>query len=100
MIFVRDIQRATAEHYGLSVCTMTVPDSIGARRRDQSHPRQMAMFLSRRMTKKSYLTLSVLFGGRDHQTIIHGVRATRRRCLADRKHLEDLCAIRARVLGA
>lgn len=55
------------------------------------------MMLSRRLTRKKYTEIGRLFK-RDHSTVILGIRAARRRCLADRKNLEAMCEIRARVL--
>lgn len=97
MILVRDIQRITAEHYKVSFDTMHELDGVGSRERDKAHPRQMAMLVARKMTRKQYTLLGRIFR-RDHSTIISGIRAARRRCLEDREHLEALCKIRARVL--
>jgi chromosomal replication initiation ATPase DnaA len=98
MIFVRDIQRAVAEDHGLPVETMTEDIGFGAGKPERAWPRQDAMLLARRMTRKTYPLLGHLFN-RDHSSIIHGVRSARRRCLADRKYLARVCAIRAKVLA-
>ena len=98
MILVRDIQKATAEHYGLSFETMISSGTRGGRQRQYAWPRQMAMLLSRRMTAHSKVRIGQFFGGRDHSTVIYGCRQARRRCLADPKHLKMLCEIRAKVL--
>jgi chromosomal replication initiator protein len=93
-ITIASIQRATAEHYGLPLETMNAPGTPGGRQRINAWPRQMAMLLSRRMTKHS----KVRIGGRDHSTIIYGCRKARRRCLSDRAVLAVFCEIRAQVL--
>jgi chromosomal replication initiator protein len=37
-------------------------------------PRQVAMYLAKEMTQKSLPEIGELFGGRDHTTVLHGVR--------------------------
>jgi chromosomal replication initiator protein len=95
---VADIKRAVAAHYGLPFEAMHEPDRNGARLRERAQPRQMAMLLARRMTRKGYLTLAVQFK-RDHSTVHHGVRKARRLCLSDRQVLKAMCEIKAAVLG-
>lgn len=42
-------------------------------------PRQAAMYLARRLTKFSLADIGEHFGGRDHGTVVHAVRATQKR---------------------
>jgi chromosomal replication initiator protein len=37
-------------------------------------PRQLAIYLSRDMTKSSYPEIGKMFGGKDHSTVIHSVK--------------------------
>lgn len=64
------IQRAVAEHFDLRLADMT------SRRRPSSiaFPRQVAMYLSRHLTKGSLVEIGEAFGGRDHGTVIHACR--------------------------
>ena len=39
-----------------------------------ARPRQMCMYLLRRFTTLSYVRIGMLLGGRDHTTIIHGIK--------------------------
>ncbi|MBF0285894.1 MAG: chromosomal replication initiator protein DnaA, partial [Magnetococcales bacterium] len=39
-----------------------------------SHPRQVAMYLSKQMTTHSYPEIGHQFGGKDHTTVLHAVR--------------------------
>ena len=41
------------------------------RSRDIAYPRQIAMYLSRKLTDDSLKTIGTEFGGRDHTTVIH-----------------------------
>jgi chromosomal replication initiator protein len=58
---------AVAEHFDVRLADMT------SRRRPASiaFPRQVAMFLSRSLTKGSLMEIGEAFGGRDHGTVIH-----------------------------
>lgn len=81
------IQRLVAERFDIRLADMT------SRRRPASiaGPRQIAMYLSRRMTKCSLMEIGEAFGGRDHGTVIHAVRKVGHR-------LETDAEIRSRVL--
>jgi chromosomal replication initiator protein len=39
----------------------------------------MAMYLARRLTQKSLQSIGAAFGGRDHTTVLHGIRVTEAR---------------------
>jgi chromosomal replication initiator protein len=39
----------------------------------------MAMYLARRLTPKSLQAIGNAFGGRDHTTVLHGIRVTETR---------------------
>ncbi len=69
-VTIDSIQRMVAEHYDLRLADMT------SRRRPASiaGPRQVAMYLSRTLTKSSLIEIGEAFGGRDHGTVIHAVR--------------------------
>ena len=69
-ITVDDIQKATAEHYG-----MKQADLISERRnRSIARPRQAAMWLAKSLTTRSLPDIGRRFGGRDHTTVLHAVR--------------------------
>ena len=69
-ISIDTIQRAVAEHYDVRLADMT------SRRRPASiaFPRQVAMYLSRSLTKGSLMEIGEAFGGRDHGTVIHACK--------------------------
>ena len=41
------------------------------RKREVTHPRQIAMYLTREMTDMSLPKIGQSFGGRDHTTVLH-----------------------------
>ena len=69
-VTIDSIQRTVAEYFDLRVADMT-----GRRRpKNIAQARQVAMYLSRKMTKNSLMEIGEAFGGRDHGTIIHAVK--------------------------
>jgi chromosomal replication initiator protein len=69
-ITIDAIQRVVAEHFDVRLADMT------SRRRPASiaFPRQIAMYLSRTLTKGSLMEIGEAFGGRDHGTVIHACK--------------------------
>ena len=64
------IIEVVSEHYHISV------DQIISKNRssDIAKPRQIAMYLCKNMTSNSLDVIGSLLGGRDHSTIIHGIK--------------------------
>ena len=74
LVTVEQIQRAVAEFYDIRLADMT------SKRRPQNiaFPRQVAMFLCRKMTDFSSPTIAEHFS-RNHATILHAEAAVKRR---------------------
>ncbi|MBC6981481.1 chromosomal replication initiator protein DnaA [Caulobacter sp. 17J80-11] len=69
-ITVDEIQKTTAEHFGLKQA-----DLLSERRtRAVARPRQVAMYLCKQHTTRSYPDIGRRFGGRDHTTVLHAVK--------------------------
>lgn len=69
-ITVDEIQKTVAEHFSLKQA-----DLLSERRtRSVARPRQIAMWLCKQHTTRSYPDIGRRFGGRDHTTVLHGVR--------------------------
>ena len=63
-----DVMMAVAAYYGVSE-----EDLRGPRRsRNVTVPRQMTMYLSRKLTEASLPKIGEMLGGRDHSTVLHG----------------------------
>ena len=70
LVTIDAIQKKVAEFFGIRL-----EDMYSARRlRALARPRQVAMYLSKRLTQKSLPDIGKSFGGRDHATVIHAVR--------------------------
>lgn len=66
MIRVAEIQHAVAQHYGLTLADIRST----SRQKRLVRPRQIAMYLARRMTTRSYPEIGLSFH-RDHSTIMY-----------------------------
>lgn len=69
-ITVDQIQKACAAHYKIDAAEMRSK----RRARAVARPRQVAMYLAKKMTPRSLPEIGRIFGGRDHSTVIHAVR--------------------------
>lgn len=76
---VRRVINATARCHGLAAEDIVGP----SRSRRVAHARAVAMYLARTLTSGSLEAIGKAFGGRDHTTVLHGVRVTRERRAGD-----------------
>lgn len=89
-ITVDEIQRKVAEHYNIRLSDMLGP----RRQRVLARPRQVAMYLAKTMTSRSLPEIGRSFGGRDHTTIMHGVRKIEELKATDSQIADDLEMLR------
>ena len=69
-VSIDEIQRKVAEHYNIRLSDMIGPKRV----RNFARPRQVAMYLCKQLTSRSLPEIGRRFGGRDHTTVMHGVR--------------------------
>ena len=81
MIRVAQIQAIVARECGIPVRSMTRPHGIGSR--EHAKERQLAIALATRLTDHSLVRIGHFFGGRDHTTVIHAVKAVEERSRTD-----------------
>ncbi|MGL4309469.1 MAG: chromosomal replication initiator protein DnaA [Paracoccaceae bacterium] len=92
---VEEIQRRVADHYNVRLS-----DLIGPKRlRTIARPRQVAMYLAKQLTTRSLPEIGRRFGGRDHTTIMHGVRKIEELRGTDRQLDEDVNLLRRQLEG-
>ena len=89
-ITVEEIQRKVSEHYNIRLSDMIGPKRV----RTYARPRQVAMYLSKNMTSRSLPEIGRRFGGRDHTTVMHGVKRIEELKLQDGQIAEDLELLR------
>jgi chromosomal replication initiator protein len=87
---IEEIQRKVAEHYNIRLADMIGPKRV----RTIARPRQIAMYLSKQLTSRSLPDIGRRFGGRDHTTIMHGVRKIEELMLIDPQLADDLQMLR------
>ncbi len=85
-ITVEEIQRKVSEHYNIRLSDMIGPKRL----RSYARPRQVAMYLCKKLTSRSLPEIGRRFGGRDHTTVMHGVRRIEELKQSDGQIAEDL----------
>jgi chromosomal replication initiator protein len=95
-ITIEDIQRAVCAHFRLDRKEM----ASQRRSRVVARPRQIAMYLAKELTPRSFPEIGRRFGGRDHSTVIHAVKTIEALRMADADIEADVRRIRnALTLG-
>ncbi|MBA4805813.1 MAG: chromosomal replication initiator protein DnaA [Brevundimonas sp.] len=94
-ITVDEIQKTVAEHF-----TLKQADLLSERRtRSVARPRQIAMYLCKQHTTRSYPDIGRRFGGRDHTTVLHGVRKIEELIAQDEQIARDVEALTRKLRG-
>ena len=92
---IDEIQRKVADYYALKMT-----DLLSARRaREVARPRQMAMYLAKKLTPRSLPEIGRRFGGRDHTTVMHAVKRIEELRAADSELNNDVVHL-TRLLDA
>jgi chromosomal replication initiator protein len=92
---IEEIQRKVAEHYNIRLS-----DMIGPKRpRNIARPRQVAMYLAKQLTPRSLPEIGRRFGGRDHTTIMHGVKKIEELMATDSQLNDDLNLLKRLLQG-
>ncbi|MBD3665088.1 chromosomal replication initiator protein DnaA [Sulfitobacter aestuariivivens] len=89
-ISVEEIQRKVSDHYNIRLSDMIGPKRL----RSYARPRQVAMYLCKQMTSRSLPEIGRRFGGRDHTTVMHGVKRIEELKVSDGQIAEDLELLR------
>lgn len=100
------IPSKTPQKVSISVIIDTVADfyslklsDLQSKRRQKSiaQPRQLCMFLARRLTDHSLEEIGNYFGGRDHTTVMHAVKTTAERMDADPDYAAVVATLQQRA---
>ncbi|MBY5971548.1 chromosomal replication initiator protein DnaA [Ferrimonas balearica] len=89
-ITIEEIQRRVAEHYNIRLSDMIGPKRV----RSFARPRQIAMYLCKKLTSRSLPEIGRRFGGRDHTTVMHGVKRIEELMNQDAQIADDLELLR------
>lgn len=91
-ITLKSIIRATCAVYALDVDEVTGPSRMA----EYALPRQVAFYVARRLTGLSLPQIGMGFGGKDHTTVLHGIRKIEKLARADyqlRSRVEEIIQI-------
>jgi len=89
-INLNQIIKTVANYYSIKTV-----DIKGKRRtKDIVIPRQIAMFLIYDLTETPFMSIGEILGGRDHTTVMHGVRKVEQKLVQNAKIKQDLTNIR------
>jgi chromosomal replication initiator protein len=92
-VTIETILRTVADHYGVKSSEIT-----GRRRHKSiSSPRQVCMYLARRLTEYSLVEIGGQFGGRDHTTVIYANEKIAGELETNHRLKEDLDTILRRI---
>jgi chromosomal replication initiator protein len=84
-ITVESIQKLVANHYNLKVAELKSKNNS----QQIAFPRQVAMYLCKRMTESSLPEIGRRFGGKHHSTVIHAIQKIERK-RSDEKEFDRL----------
>ena len=87
------IVEVISEHFGISV------DQIMSKSRssDIAKPRQIAMYLCKNMTDLPLNSIGQLLGGRDHSTVVHGIKKVNDEISSDKTFSQTVETIRKKI---
>jgi chromosomal replication initiator protein len=92
-VTIEEIKKKVAEHYGLKTADLESPN----RSRSIVRPRQIAMYLARLLTPRSYPEIGRRFGNRDHTTVMHAVETIQRLISMDSAFAEEVEQLRLSI---
>tara|TARA_B100000965_G_scaffold282197_1_gene240014 strand:- start:2305 stop:3705 length:1401 start_codon:yes stop_codon:yes gene_type:complete len=95
-ITIDEIQNKVSNYYNLKIEDMTSSRRI----RSFARPRQIAMYLSKKLTTRSLPEIGRKFGGRDHTTVIHAVKKIEQLKTENSKFDEDINLITQIITSA
>ena len=85
-ITIEDIQKKVAAHFNIKVSDMhSARRSVAIAR-----PRQIAMYLAKKLTTKSLPEIGRKFGGKDHTTVMHAVKRIDELARGDKEFADDV----------
>lgn len=86
---IESINKCVCQYFKISLAEL----NSKSRERKYSEPRQIAMYLTRKYTKKTLPEIAAAFGGKDHSTVIHAIRKIEKEIHSSatlKKYLEDI----------
>lgn len=94
-ITVPVIQKIVADHYKVTIDDLRARSNM----RGVLLPRQVAMYLCKQLTRKSYPDIARQFGGKHHTTVIHSVEKISKLLISDRELESVVKRLTAIIIG-
>ena len=93
MISIDSIQKIVSTFYNIKISDLKV------KRKYKGYvlPRQIAMYLSRKMTTASLIEIGDKFGGKDHSTVLHSIKKIEEKILQDPSFRETIENLQGRI---
>ena len=88
-IKIDDILKIVGRHYNVAKADLLSP----RRSRTVVVPRQIGMYLAKKLTSRSLPEIGRRFGGRDHSTVLHAVRKIDEQLRVDEKLAKDVALL-------
>src|SRR3954466_10793981 len=89
----REIITAVERYYRLPIGSL-----VGQKRhRHIVQPRQTAMYLCRKLSLCSFMHIGAILGGRDHTTVLHGVRRVEQLMRTEPKYAAEVDELRRKL---
>jgi chromosomal replication initiator protein len=92
-VTVEKIQKTVAQFYEIKISDLTG----SSRARSIARPRQIAMFLAKKLTCESLPKIGEKFGGKNHATVIHAVKLVQNMMNADQKMVDEVKALEEKL---
>jgi len=86
LVTIQNIQKTVCDYYQVRNSELLSKK----RNRSIARPRQVAMFLSKKLTRHSLPEIGEAFGGRDHTTVLHAFRRITELSQSDTRMEEDI----------
>lgn len=86
---IESINKCVCQYFKITLTEL----NSKSRERRYSEPRQIAMYLSRKYTKKTLPEIAAEYGGKDHSTVIHAIKKIEKEIHSSptlRKYVEDI----------
>lgn len=88
-IKIEDILKVVGRHYNVAKSDLLSP----RRARNVVVPRQVGMYLAKKLTSRSLPEIGRRFGGRDHSTVLHAVRKIDEQMRSDENLAKDVATL-------
>ncbi len=95
LISLENIQKTVSQYYKIRIADL----HSKKRTRNITRPRQLAMYLSRELTKFSVSEIGDAYGGRDHTTVLNACKTVKKLILEDTKFNEDYINLKRTLIG-